>query len=306
MSGGKADITFSSEDAANYCMEYLNHAYFKSKEIKISNFLPAERRMEMRKWKLKVEKLPINVDLFHYFSKFGEIHTMSIHNDRRNNEPYLALQYMDKNAADLALADKSGMVVSIMRKPLIKFPEGSQIMEITGLPDDMNELELKKLVSKYGNVKNIYMNQKINGDDKIYNFVNFGSRRQRKNAIKELDGKRLNKCTIHASRLLEKSPFYQGEKLEEGDNNYFKPSKGKYYIEFINPPDDLDEHKIKSICCKYGVIYDVSIDSKTEGIDYKCSHVGFSTKGQMRKALKDLATDYNVKRLSKNSPFFKC
>lgn len=308
MGCGEADISFSDAGAADHCMKYMNHAYFKSSEVRISRLLPAEQRTEMRKWKLRVRNLPINVNLYQHFAKFGEIHRMNIHYDG-NGEPYVALQYVDEEAAKMACSEESSMSVAFVKRPLIEFPEGAQIMEVTGLPADMSESELRELVSKFGDVRNVYMNQRADGDDKVYSFVNFASRRQRKNAIRELDGKRINKCTIHASRLLDSSPFYQGERSGQrdgGNKNYFKPNKGKYYVEFVEPPVDLDEHKIRSLCCRYGVIYDVSIDSKAEGVDYRCSHVGFSTKGQMRKALDGLSANYNVKRLSKNSPFFKC
>ncbi|KAH0790365.1 Pab1p [Histomonas meleagridis] len=293
----KANVVFVDSKSTDYCLNILNHSYYKENEIKISRYISSDFKKKIRPWKLKIENIPIDIDVYQYFSDFGPIHQMSLHFNE--DKPFAHLQYYHESSAKLALEDDK-MKVTIKPKPLIKFPEGSQIMEITGLPEDITEDKVMELVRPYGQIKEIYMNQKL--ENKLYTFVNFGSRRQRKAAISALDGKRVGKCTIHAGRLLASSPFQSGKNEE---NDFFRPKMGKYYIEFVDPPDDLDEQKLRTMCAAYGTVYEVSIGSKCNGIDYKCSHVGFSTKGQMRKALAGLSKKFNVKRLPKSSPFFQ-
>ena len=64
---------------------------------------------------------------------------------------------------------------------------------------------------------------------------------------------------------------------------------------------------MRGICGKFGHVYDVSINSKSKESNSQSditSHVAFTTKGPLKKALQALSGQYEVRRLPKSSPFY--
>lgn len=177
--------------------------------------------------------------------------------------------------------------------------ENQQYLEIMNVPADVDEPQMREILARFGTVTDLCI-QKF--EEITYVHVAFESRSQRKKAIDGLDGKTINHCIVKARRLAKSSPFHaQGEcALQLGT---FEASLNKSYIEFEDLPEDITEEELRKMCRQFGEIYEISMNSKREGITGRFSHVGFMSKNDLRKALPWLQQRFNCRRLPKSSPF---
>lgn len=308
-SSHKAKITFTSSKHSLESIQKANHQQIFSNDLHVSIFRSNELKLKMRKWKLLARKIPEEIsyhDLYSFFEQFGQIHHLSYYPEKK----IASIQYFSKDSADNCMQNHQSSNFTILYAwPQFSPGPGHQYVEIRGLPDNFDENKLEDLFKKYGKITSIsmlfylpHMNKKT-----TVSFLSFDTKSQQKAAIDALDSKKIDRKMIFVWRLFSSSPFNSKYTGDLSEFYYFVPIKGKHYIEFINPPDDLDEAKIRGICGRFGHVYDVSIHSKLKDNNSQSnatSHVAFTTKGPLKKALQSLSGQYEVRRLPKSSPFY--
>lgn len=305
---GKAKIIFTSPESSLESIKKVNHQPILSDDLHVSYFRSAETKLKMRKWKILLRKITPTVsydDLYSFFEKFGPIHHISYYREKR----IASVQYFSKDSAEDCIQSQSKPFLMMYAWPQFLSESGHQYIEIRGLPDNYEESQLENLVKSYGKVTSISMLFYLPHAHKktTVSFVSFETKSQRKAAIDALDSKKIDRKMIYAWRLFTNSPFNLKYSGDLSEFYYFVPIKGKHYIEFINPPDDLDEPKLRGICGRFGHVYDVSVNSTFNGDNKQAgttSHVAFTTKGPLKKALQALSNQYEVRRLPKSSPFY--
>ena len=261
------------------------------------------QKLEMKKWKLIVKDISDSPDIDKYFEQFGEIDHISKYPEFK----IVKIQYKNKESAEVAL--NSSKYSAYYAWPQFKSSQGNQYIEIRNIPLDDSKDNMMSLLSNFGDVSSIHMtyflpHKKLQVPVCI---ASFKSKKQRSNAISKLDGDKLLRKTLQVSRLLKSSPFHEEYNGDLTEFCYFIPIKGKHYIEFIDPPNTLDERTIRQMCAQFGHIYDVSILSKCKDDEnLRCSHIAFSSKGPLEKALKyePFKNNFNVRRLPKSSPYY--
>lgn len=302
----KAKITYKNLKHSLESIQKINHQKIFSDDIHVSFYRSAELKLKMRRWKILARKIIETTsysDLYSFFEQFGQVHHISYYPEKK----IACIQYFTKESAENCMQNQPPNFVLLYAWPQFSPGPGHQYIEIQGLPYDFDENKLENLVKSYGKITSMsmlfylpHLNKKT-----TVAFASFESKSQQKAAIDALDSKKIDRKMIFVWRLFSSSPFNSKYTGDLSEFYYFIPIKGKHYIEFINPPDDLDEAKIRGICGKFGHVYDVSINSKLKDPQSDVtSHVAFTTKGPLKKALQTLSGQYEVRRLPKSSPFY--
>lgn len=301
----KAKINYKTPELALECIKLFNHKAIFSNDLHVSIFRNKPTKLLMRKWKLLARNIKESIaysHLYSLFEKYGTIHHISYY----PNQQIASIQFdTQKSAMNCLASEHSSEFTILLAWPQFSSENDHQFLEIHYLPENFDQNSLHNVLK--GQVSSISPLYYLPHSHKKISvaFASFSSRSQRQKAISALDGTKILRKMIHAKRLAKTSCFSMQYEGDLSEFEYFIPIKGKHYLEFMNPPQDLDESKLRGICGTFGHIYDVSVLSQCkEAQPHSTSHVAFTTKGPLNKALKSLCSQYEVRRLPKSSPFY--
>lgn len=115
-------------------------------------------------------------------------------------------------------------------------------MYVKNFPKEYKDEDLQELFQKFGNLTSVKIEYDNNNNSKCYGFVCFEDGENARNAINELNGKKINDIELYVNKFEKKSERTRKLKLElsKNESNY---NKTNLYVKYIS--DTVDEEMLK-------------------------------------------------------------
>ena len=222
--------------------------------------------------------IPLNIStrkVYEYFLKFGDISSLKIIEDNNGNHfDYGYITYYNNNDAEKAILETNGKKIfddnNIIEIRHFQKKNDYQIY-INNFDQKLNESDLNKICSKYGNIISLNIYQDSIGRN--YAILQYNNQESTNNALKnlinEIPSEKNLKLQIEQKKKIERN---QENKLRES-NNIFNYQYQLCNLHIRNIPLTAKEEDLQKTFSKYGKIRSIKIEryklEKNEENSYK-------------------------------------
>ena len=222
--------------------------------------------------------IPLNIStrkVYEYFLKFGDISSLKIIEDNNGNHfDYGYITYYNNNDAEKAILETNGKKIfddnNIIEIRHFQKKNDYQIY-INNFDQKLNESDLNKICSKYGNIISLNIYQDSIGRN--YAILQYNNQESTNNALKnlinEIPSEKNLKLQIEKKKKIERN---QENKLRES-NNIFNYQYQLCNLHIRNIPLTAKEEDLQKTFSKYGKIRSIKIEryklEKNEENSYK-------------------------------------
>ena len=245
--------------------------------------------------------IPLNIStrkVYEYFLKFGDISSLKIIEDNNGNHfDYGYITYYNNNDAEKAILETNGKKIfddnNIIEIRHFQKKNDYQIY-INNFDQKLNESDLNKICSKYGNIISLNIYQDSIGRN--YAILQYNNQESTNNALKnlinEIPSEKNLKLQIEQKKKIERN---QENKLRES-NNIFNYQYQLCNLHIRNIPLTAKEEDLEKTFSKYGKIRSIKIERyklekndensykeipKSKGFGYVCFENQESAKNAM-------------------------
>ncbi|XP_010588860.2 polyadenylate-binding protein 4-like [Loxodonta africana] len=301
---GYAYVNFLHVADAQKALDTMNFDVIKGKSIRL---MWSQRDAYLRKSGIgnvfikNLDKSIDNKTLYEHFSTFGKILSSKVMSDDQGSKGYAFVHFQNQSAADRAIEEMNGTLLKNCRVFVSRFKSRkdreselkNKASEFTNVyiknfGDDMDDMRLKEVFSKYGTTLSVKVMTDSSGKSKGFGFVSFASHEAAKNAVEEMNGKDINGQLIFVGRAQKKIERQAELKqmFEQLRQERFRRCRGvKLYIK--NLDDTIDDEKLRKEFASFGSISRVKVmqeEGRSKGFGLIC----FSSHEEAIKAMTEM------------------
>ena len=240
-----AQVILENEEWANKARHELNGEILKGKPIRICKFesknsISQEKNINQSLLIKNIDNKMTQKEFYHIFLKFGDIESGKIEYDENGiSKGFGYIYYTNENDAEEAKKNLNGKefygksinIVNLIPTKSIHSTQGKNLtLFVINFPLSFNDLDLKKLFEKYGNVKYASVVKDNEGKSKGIGFITFSNFEETSKCISNIKTNQISfvglppLCVKYASK---KEDREKRANFTLKNNNY-----GEYKIKF--------------------------------------------------------------------------